>query len=505
MLLMCFTAPQLSLAQCPQVLGSAGEITSNPVWYNCTDGLNILAIETASSWNNLVVDWGDGSPIQTIGAFESGDSTLAHPYVAGNPYYEVTLSEADGSCILEGLYYAGAPVSDFWSSSNVICQGTAVQFHQETSGPGIQYKWNFGVNPVFLSTATGNVSFTFQNPGVYEVQSVVLYDNTEAACSDTSSVTVYVLDRPDAEIVLSEIEACGEAQITAEAVSANAFQYVWSFGVSPYFQAGSTLDAIDLNGPGTYPISLEVTGNNGCRTSLQETVTIHPEPVAAFDVEAVCIGEPSNFFDTSTIQWGTDIIGWYWQFGDGQTSYVSNPSIDYAFAGDYQVSLTVNTPECTSTFIDTLSAHAIPTVAATADLMEGCSPLSVNLEASGTLNATYSWNFGNGNTATGEQVTHDFITAIGNDPAHALSVTATSEHGCSATESLSVIAQAQAVAAFSISDESACAPFMPLINNQSAGASSYEWFIDGAAEAMQPISIIRLRTPLLFCNPVLWI
>ena len=113
MLLMCFTAPQLSLAQCPQVLGSAGEITSNPVWYNCTDGLNILAIETASSWNNLVVDWGDGSPIQTIGAFESGDSTLAHPYVAGNPYYEVTLSEADGSCILEGLYYAGAPVSGF--------------------------------------------------------------------------------------------------------------------------------------------------------------------------------------------------------------------------------------------------------------------------------------------------------------------------------------------------------------------------------------------------------
>ena len=481
MLLTCFTAPQLSLAQCPQVLGSAGEITSNPVWYNCTDGLDILAIETASSWNNLVVDWGDGSPIQTIGAFESGDSTLAHPYVAGNPYYEVTLSEADGSCTIEGLYYAGAPVSDFWSSSNVICQGTAVQFHQETSGPGIQYKWNFDVNPVFLSTATGNVSFTFQNPGVYEVQSVVLYNDTEAACSDTSSVTVYVLDRPDAEIILSEVEACGAAQISGEAVSANAFQYVWSFGVAPYFHAGSTLDAIDLNGPGTYPISLEVTGNNGCHTSLQETVTIHPEPIAGFDVEAVCIGEPSNFFDTSTIQFGTDIIGWYWQFGDGQTSYVSNPSIDYAFAGDYQVSLTVNTPECTSTYIDTLSAHAIPTVAATADLMEGCSPLSVNLEASGTLNATYSWDFGDGNTSVGEQATYDFITAIGNDSVHALSVTATSEHGCSATENMSVTAHAPAIAAFSISDESACAPFTPLINNQSEGASSYEWFIDGSA------------------------
>jgi PKD repeat protein len=481
MLMACFTAPQLALAQCPQVMGSAGEITSNPVWYNCTDGLDILAIETASSWSNLVVDWGDDSPLQTFGAFEPGDPAVTHPYVAGNPHYEVTLSEADGSCTLTGLYYAGAPVSDFWSSSNVICQGTAVQFHQETSGPGIQYKWNFGVNPVFLPTSTGHVSFTFQNAGIYEVQSVVLYNGTEAACSDTSSVTIYVLDRPDAEMILSQSSACGAAQLSGEAVSADAFQYVWSFGVSPYFNAGSTLDTIELNGAGTYPISLEVTGINGCRTSMQETVIIHPEPVAGFEVEAVCIGEPSNFVDTSTIQWGTDIIGWYWQFGDGQTSYVSNPSIDYAFAGDYPVSLTVNTPLCTSTFTDTLSAHAIPTVAVSADLLEGCSPLSVNLEATGTLNASYSWDFGNGNTGSGDQVTHDFITTIGNDSTHDLSVTATSEHGCSSTQNLSVIAHAQAVAAFSISDQSACAPFQPTINNQSEGASAYEWLIDGMA------------------------
>ncbi|MDA0303089.1 MAG: PKD domain-containing protein, partial [Bacteroidetes bacterium] len=481
MLMACFTAPQLALAQCPQVMGSAGEITSNPVWYNCTDGLDILAIETASSWSNLVVDWGDDSPLQTFGAFEPGDPAVTHPYVAGNPHYEVTLSEADGSCTLTGLYYAGAPVSDFWSSSNVICQGTAVQFHQETSGPGIQYKWNFGVNPVFLPTATGHVSFTFQNAGIYEVQSVVLYNGTEAACSDTSSVTIFVLDRPDAEMILSQSSACGAAQLSGEAVSVDAFQYVWSFGVSPYFNAGSTLDTIELNGAGTYPISLEVTGINGCRTSMQEMVIIHPEPVAGFEVEAVCIGEPSNFVDTSTIQWGTDIIGWYWQFGDGQTSYVSNPSIDYAFAGDYPVSLTVNTPLCTSTFTDTLSAHAIPTVAVSADLLEGCSPLSVNLEATGTLNASYSWDFGNGDTGSGDQVTHDFITTIGNDSTHDLSVTATSEHGCSSTQNLSVIAHAQAVAAFSISDQSACAPFQPTINNQSEGASAYEWLIDGMA------------------------
>ena len=481
MLLACFTAPRIAWAQCPQVVGSAGEITSNPVWHNCTDGSDILAIETASSWSNLVVDWGDDSPLQTIGAFEAGDPAVTHSYASNASQFEVTLSEADGSCSLEGLYYAAPPESNFWSSESIICQGTAVQFHQETSGPGIQYKWNFGVNPIFLSTSTGHVSFTFQNAGVYEVQSVIMYSGTDAACSDTSTISISVLERPDAEIVLSLTEACGTAEVSAEGISSMATQYIWSFGVAPYFQVGSSLNPVTMNVPDTYPISLQVSGSNGCQTSVQELVVVHPEPVADFDIDAVCIGESSNFFDNSTVAFGSNIIGWYWQFGDGQTSFQSNPSIDYMFAGDYEVSLTVNTPECSSSFSEIISAHAIPTVSATADILEGCSPLSVNLDAQGTLNPTFTWDLGNGNTGTGEQLTETFQTAIGNDPAIDISVTATSEHGCSATTFLNVVAHAPALAAFSVNSEAACAPFQSVINNQSQGAASYEWFIDGSS------------------------
>jgi PKD repeat protein len=482
---LCLSAPQISFAQCPQVLGSAGDISSSPVWFNCSNDLDVLTLETSSSWSNLVVDWGDGSPLQNVGSFDAGDLSVTHSYASGNTYYDVVLSEEDGSCSVEGVYYAAPPTGDFSSSENIVCQGTAVQFHQEATEPGLQYKWNFGVNPIFLTTATGHVSFTFQNAGVYEVQSVILYSGTEAACSDTSSTTIYVLERPDAEVILSTQEACGSAEVTAEAISSSGNQFIWSFGVAPYFNSGNSLPAVSFNNPGDYPISLVVTGFNGCQTSLQETVEIHPKPIANFDVDAVCIGETSNFFDSSEIASGADIIGWYWQFGDGQTSFLSNPSNDYAFAGNYEASLTVNTENCSSTITEVISANPLPTVSATADHVEGCSPLVVNLNATGTLNPDFTWDFGNGSTGNGAELTQTFETFIGDDPSNTISVTATSDSGCSASETITVVAHPQASSAFSLVDEAACAPFEPVISNESAGASAYEWFVDGASAGTQ--------------------
>ena len=127
------------------------------------------------------------------------------------------------------------------------------------------------------------------------VQSVVLLAGAEDACSDTSSMTVYVLPSPDVELILSDTEGCGSTEISGEAISPNAFMYVWAFGIAPYFQSGSTLEPITFDEPGSYPISLEVTGNNGCHSSLQEIVLVYPEPVADFDVESICIGEPTTF------------------------------------------------------------------------------------------------------------------------------------------------------------------------------------------------------------------
>jgi hypothetical protein len=114
------------------------------------------------------------------------------------------------------LNVLNGPVSYLTSNTQVVCQGQAVQFTQHAAGA--LYKWNFGTGSSFMSTLTGNVSFTFMNPGTYTVRSVVLAGLGASACTDTSTIVVTVLPRPTASIQLSTPSACGSAVVSVTAV-----------------------------------------------------------------------------------------------------------------------------------------------------------------------------------------------------------------------------------------------------------------------------------------------
>jgi len=323
-----------------------------------------------------------------VGSFNPGDAPVTHTYTDDATSYTVTMSEANGSCSIEGHYYIGTPESDFWSSETSVCEGTSVQFHQEATG--VQYAWNFGVNSNFLNTSTGHVSFTFSNPGDYTVQNVIQIAGSNGACTDTSSIQVTVLPRPEVEMTLSETEACGSLTVSGDVSAANSYLYVWSFMPPPAFQIGTHLDPITFTTPGNHPISVAVTGTNGCQSTAQQFVTVHHQPQADFAFDGACFGETTEFTDASTANWNTNITGWYWQFGDGTVSYESNPSHDYAFNGDYNVSLTVNTPECSASTSQFVTINPNPTVDAQASATSGCSPLEVDFTANASLAANFA-------------------------------------------------------------------------------------------------------------------
>ena len=62
------------------------------------------------------------------------------------------------------------------------------------------------------------------------------------------------------------------------------------------------------------------------------------DPVAGFTFS--CTDLDCGFTDTSSDSDGT-IVGWAWDFGDGNSSTGQHPAHTYTFAGDYTVSLTV--------------------------------------------------------------------------------------------------------------------------------------------------------------------
>ena len=475
--------PQSSWSQCAQVLDAQGLATTAPVWNNCGNDSESLSITTSTSWTNLLIDWGDGSPVEAFGAYSSTDSPVAHDYSSGESAYTVTMSEADGSCSLEGTFYASAPASDFWSSSQSVCEGTSVQFHQETTG--VEYQWNFGVNSNFLNTSTGHVSFTFQNPGTYEVQSVIAYPGTSGACADTSSIAINVLPKPEIDMTLSATNGCGNLTVSGEVAAENSYLYVWGFMPSPSFQSGMTLDPITFNSPGNHPISVAVTGINGCQSTAQQIVTVHHQPTPDFTFDNACFGETTTFSDASTTHYSTDITGWYWQFGDGGISYESNPEHDYAFTGDYNVSLTVTTPQCSASTSQFVTVNPLPTVSAMADAMSGCSPLDVQFSAEGSLASSFDWTI-DGTTLNGPTVNAEISTSIGQPEVHAVSVQVTSSAGCVATDELLIEAFAPAVAQINPATNAGCAPFDVNIENLSEGAIAYEWFANGNFVSTNP-------------------
>lgn len=467
-------------AQCAQVLDGSGLATSNPVWYSCSGDTHSIAINTSTDWTDLVIDWGDASPTETIGTFSASDGEITHDFSGTASTYVVTLSESDGSCTLQGQFHAGAPQSDFWSSQTQTCAGNAIQFHQETTG--VNYLWNFGVNPTFLPTSTGHVSYTFQNPGQYVVQSVIYYPG-QPMCADTTSITVNILPNPVVTMSLSTTEGCGSATVSGTVSAPSSYIYSWAFAAPPYIQSGMNLNPVTFGSVGNHAMSVTVTGWNGCQTTKTQIITVHPEPVANFSVDPICIGTSAQFTDMSTAHWSTDITGWFWQFGDGSVSYQSTPSHDYAFIGDYEVALTVTTPDCASSTSQFVTVNPLPTVSILSDVQEGCAPLTVALEAEATLANEFFWTIGS-NALTGESIDFTFADNASEASSQTVELIAQSSEGCTAVDTLLVDVFPTPTAAFSLNSDAGCAPFNISATNASVDASVYQWVLDGA-----PVSI----------------
>ena len=112
-------------------------------------------------------------------------------------------------------------------------------------------------------------------------------------------------------------------------------------------------------------------------------------------------------FTNESVPTGTTF---FWNFGDGQTSTLENPSIIYTTPGTYTVSLTVD-GSLTETKMDYITVYTKPVPDFSAgSALSGCAPLSVNLlgNGGGSTIITWYWDFGDGNTSSQQNPTHNY-------------------------------------------------------------------------------------------------
>lgn len=265
-----------------------------------------------------------------------------------------------------------------------------------SSAPVVSWLWDFG------DGTTSNLQFpthTYNSTGKYTIK---LFITTNNGCTDSLVLPagVQVGTKPVPNFSASPLTACVNQAIQFTDLSTgNPNEWKWYFGDN---------DSSSLQNPqhtyadtaGFFPVKL-VVANNKCKDSITIANYIHIlPPVAFFTVNHDC----ANYNNVSFVDKSLQALTWLWEFGDGTTSVLQNPSHTYAALGTYTVKLTVTNGSCTHSYSTQVIINK-PAPLISVDKLESCKKtnFAFNLVPGTETNITaFNWDMGDGTIITSQ-------------------------------------------------------------------------------------------------------
>jgi PKD repeat protein len=284
---------------------------------------------------------------------DGGSSTLKDPtrtYTAANTY-TVTLTVTDNRGGTNSISKsvpatltppANSPLRAAFTtpscSAGVPCQFT--DSSTDTDGTIASWTWTFGNGK---TSTKRHPTPTYAAGGTYTV-TLAVTDNRGRTNSVSKSVTVTAANSPPtAAFVAPSCTAGIPCQFTDGSTDGDGTIATrsWAFGDGTTSTEASP--QVTYASAGSYTVTLTVTDDDGATNTVSHSVTVNPPnnpPTAAFTAPSCTAGTPCLFTDTSGDGDGT-IATRSWAFGDGTTSTEASPTVTYALADAYNVTLTV--------------------------------------------------------------------------------------------------------------------------------------------------------------------
>jgi PKD repeat protein len=159
----------------------------------------------------------------------------------------------------------------------------------------------------------------------------------------------------------SSVSICQNNSVQFTNTSTDATNYNWIFSGGTPATSTQTNPLITYNNSGNYTVELRATGAGGSDTLINSNmITVNPLPNAVFTVSDTLIflpGAPATFINSSQ-----NANSYIWNFGDGQTSTVAQPTHTYTNTGTYTVTLIAHSNSCgndTLIFTDLIDVVAV--------------------------------------------------------------------------------------------------------------------------------------------------
>ncbi|MCR4964990.1 MAG: choice-of-anchor L domain-containing protein [Bacteroidales bacterium] len=150
--------------------------------------------------------------------------------------------------------------------------------------------------------------------------------------SDTGTVSVEITEQPVADPVITPTFGCSPLPVvlTAQDLPDNC-EIIWTLSKDTITVKDSTNNAhLTLSDFGYYDLDLWLSTAPGCNDSMHIANAIHvadyPHASFTFTPDEAQNGQPVSFFNLSE---GDDITNYQWLFGDGGTSYETDPTHAY--------------------------------------------------------------------------------------------------------------------------------------------------------------------------------
>ncbi len=243
----------------------------------------------------------------------------------GSTVYVVTGTDANGCIASDSLTVLVNPLPIINAGPNqTICSESSVIL--EASG-AVTYFWDNGI--------TDGVPFQPATTGTYTVM------GTDAnGCQALDAVTISIEPPVDVNFTVNTAEGCAPLQVTFTNLSSGGSNCFWEFSDGTSDVGCGSVSHL-FEDAGCYDVTLTTTTALGCvsDTQLMSVVCVFPNPLAQFYSSPAVMSE----LDPTTTMVNTSVgaVTYEWEFGDGGTSTLEEPTHDYSDAiANYTIVLT---------------------------------------------------------------------------------------------------------------------------------------------------------------------
>lgn len=448
---------------------------------NLTSGCPPIVVQFTDQSTGNPTSWSWNLGNGTVSNLKNPSTTYIVP---GMYTVTLTVANANGSntkTLTNYIKVAPAPAVSFVADSSISCAPKTIQF-TNLSVPGgngtPSYLWDFGDG----NTSTlQNPAHTYNTQGNYKVSLVITNSN---GCTQTLTKNNYIklVQKPVINFTATNTSSC-KVPVTINFTNGTTggSSYFWDFGDGT--SSTQQTPSHTYTTTGNYNVKLVVTNASGCKDSIIKTAFVKAGILKAsfISTSSLCVGNSMTFTNT-TVQAANSYT---WQFGNGASSATAGVQYTYPAAGTYTARLIADYGICKDTASKTITVNPKPALQFATNKATFCSlPATVQFSNTTSGASSYTWQFGNGNTATQQSPSYTY-TAAGN---YTVKLIATSANGCTDSLKKTDLIKIQIpTATLTATPAAGCLPATPVFTatiTANEPITSYNWnFGDGTTSS----------------------